>query len=159
MTYIKINGEKYPAEISGKLRDTDWDGRASKTITLTMSHAEASALFGEGAVWSIICESTASEPQLDENGEPVIGNGMPVTELKTVEEEFDNSDYCVAGDITDHRDGTVSVKMGKATELETALELMLMSPLGDAACEQAATVQAPFPGSTLGDVTGGESDV
>lgn len=33
-------------------------------------------------------------------------------------EEWDNSEYCVSGAITDHRDGTVSIKMGKATEAE-----------------------------------------
>ena len=35
--------------------------------------------------------------------------------------EFDNSDFCVAGDVTDHRDGTVTVKMGKLTALEETL--------------------------------------
>lgn len=37
---------------------------------------------------------------------------------------YDNSDYCVAGDITDHRDGTVTVKMGRLTALEETLELI-----------------------------------
>lgn len=36
-------------------------------------------------------------------------------------QEWDNSDYCVAGPITDHRDGTLTVKMGKYTQLEEAL--------------------------------------
>ena len=30
-------------------------------------------------------------------------------------EEYDNSDYCILGDITVHRDGKVTVKMGKPT--------------------------------------------
>ena len=33
-------------------------------------------------------------------------------------EEYDNSDYCMAGDVTVHRDGTVTVKMGKPTAEE-----------------------------------------
>ena len=37
------------------------------------------------------------------------------------EQEWDNADYCVAGPITDHRDGTLTVKMGKYTQLEEAL--------------------------------------
>lgn len=126
MTYVKINGGKYPAEIEGRIRDEKWDGRSSKTITLGMSHADAAALFGEGAEWSIVCEDTVTEPVLDENGAPVMDeNGGFVTVDKLTETEFDNFDYCVAGDITDHRDGTVSVKMGKPTELETALEIIL----------------------------------
>lgn len=36
-------------------------------------------------------------------------------------QEWDNADYCVAGPITDHRDGTLTVKMGKYTQLEEAL--------------------------------------
>lgn len=31
------------------------------------------------------------------------------------------STYSLAGDITDHRDGTVSIKMGKPTETENAV--------------------------------------
>ena len=115
MTYIKINNTKYPATVNGKLSDTAWDGRASKAITLTMDYATASALFVDGVAWSIV--QTQEVPTYDENGEQ---NG---TETQTT--EFDNSDYCLAGDITDHRDGTVTVKMGKLTELEEAYELML----------------------------------
>ena len=36
-------------------------------------------------------------------------------------QEWDNAGYCVAGPITDHRDGTLTVKMGKYTQLEEAL--------------------------------------
>ena len=43
-TYIKVAGELYPAEINGSMADYTWDGRESKSITLTMSHDEAAAL-------------------------------------------------------------------------------------------------------------------
>ena len=39
-------------------------------------------------------------------------------------EEYDNSDCCLAGDVTDHRDGTITVKMGKPTAAEINQILM-----------------------------------
>lgn len=99
MTYVKINNTLFPASISGCMNDHNWSGRASKTIHLTMSSANAASLFVDDAQWSIIDEYE------DEN-------------QQTVQIEYDNSEYCVAGDITDHRDGTVSVKMGKITDTE-----------------------------------------
>lgn len=115
MTYIKINNTKYPATVNGKLSDTAWDGRASKAITLDMDYATASALFVDGVAWTIITEQEV--PTYDENGEQI--------GTETQETEFDNSDYCLAGDITDHRDGRITVKMGALTEVEQAYELML----------------------------------
>ena len=115
MTYIKINETLYPATISGKVADKDWDNRASKSITLEMDYATASALFVDGVTWTIITEQEV--PTYDENGEQI---GSEVQET-----EFDNSDYCIAGDITDHRDGRITVKMGALTEVEQAYELML----------------------------------
>lgn len=94
-TYIKIGGQEYPAAILGSIPDSKWDGRKSKTIRIKMSYEAAIGLFVNGATWSII-----------ERGE-IAG--------AEVENEYDNSEYCVAGDITDHRDGTVSAKMGMAT--------------------------------------------
>lgn len=115
MTYIKINDTRYPATVNGKLSDAAWDNRASKAITLDMDYATASALFVDGVAWSIVQEQEV--PTFDENGVESF------TEMQTT--EFDNSDYCIAGDITDHRDGTVTVKMGKLTDLEEAYEIML----------------------------------
>ena len=115
MTYIKINNIEIPATIDGKFKDSEWDGRESKTIHLLMSYADAKNLFNDGVAWSII--------QRDEI--PVYDEGGNLTGETTVEEtEFDNSDFNVAGDITDHRDGTVSIKMGKLTDLEEAYELL-----------------------------------
>ena len=110
MIYIKIGGTEYPAAINGKLADREWDGRDSKAITLTMGYSEAVTLFVNGIAWSIV--QRESVPVLDENGQPT---------GKTTEQvsEFDNSDYSVAGSITDNRDGTVTCKMGRPTETET----------------------------------------
>ena len=44
MIYLKVQENEYPAYISGRLIDRDWDGRASKSITLTMTHAQAAQL-------------------------------------------------------------------------------------------------------------------
>lgn len=41
------------------------------------------------------------------------------------EAEWDNSAYSLSGDITDHRDGTVTIKMGKPTDLEDAYEMLM----------------------------------
>lgn len=110
MTYVKIGGTEYPAAINGKLADREWDDRDSKAITLTMGYSEAAALFVNGIAWSIV--QRESVPVLDENGQPT---GETTEQVS----EFDNSDYSVAGSITDNRDGTVTCKMGRPTETET----------------------------------------
>lgn len=110
MTYVKIGGTEYPAAINGKLADREWDGRDSKAITLTMGYSEAAALFVNGIAWSIVQRENV--PALDENGQPT---GETTEQVS----EFDNSDYSVAGSITDNRDGTVTCKMGRPTETET----------------------------------------
>lgn len=115
MTYIKINDTLYPATISGRVQDKDWDNRESKAITLEMDYATAIALFVDGLAWSIVQQEEV--PVFDENG------NQTGTEMQ--ETVFDNSAYSLAGDITDHRDGRITVKMGKLTDLEEAYEIML----------------------------------
>lgn len=110
MTYVKIGGTEYPAAINGKLADREWDDRDSKAITLTMGYSEAATLFVNGIAWSIV--QRESVPVLDENGQPT---GETTEQVS----EFDNSDYSVAGSITDNRNGTVTCKMGRPTETET----------------------------------------
>ena len=94
---------EYQASITGKEIDRDWDGRASKTVTLQMTYAEAAQLFTDGLVWSVV------EKQPDEDG------------TEQTMRENDCSGYCVAGPIPDYRDGTVAVMMGGYPQLETAL--------------------------------------
>ena len=109
MIYIKVNNTEYPAAVGGVYNDRTWDGRDTKTVTLTMTHAEAAALLPDNTPWSIVQREMVDV--LDEND-------MPTGETKEVVNEYDNSEYSLAGDITDHRDGTVSIKMGKPTETE-----------------------------------------
>lgn len=91
-TYIKINSINYPAEIYGHVRDRDWDNRESKVIILELTIQEALDLFVDGLQWAIVY-GTQIIPQ---------------------------DDFIIAGPITDNRDGTVSVRMGKATATEVS---------------------------------------
>lgn len=127
MTFVKLNDTLYPATINGRVADKDWDNRESKAITLEMDYATAIALFVDGLAWSIVQQNEVPAYQMDENGEYVLDeNGEPIqTGTEEQETEFDNSEYNLAGDLTDHRDGTITVKMGKLTDLEEAYEIML----------------------------------
>ena len=103
MTYVKINDTLYPATINGSLKDRAWNDRESKSITLAMDYATALALFVDGLNWSIVMDVE----QVQEDGTVI-----------TVQETYDNGEYDMAGPITDNRNGTVTVKMGKATAQE-----------------------------------------
>lgn len=107
--YVKVNNTEYPAAVNGANNDRMWDGRDTKTIRLTMSHDQVAALLPDNTPWSIVQRETVDV--LDEQGKPT-------GETKEVVNEYDNREYSLAGDITDHRDGTVSIKMGKPTESE-----------------------------------------
>ena len=106
---VKINNQLHDAVVTGDMPDRYWDGRDSKTITMTSSYADAAALFSDGVKWSILQTSTV--PVLD-------ANNQPTGETKEQTDEWDNSDYSILGDITAHKDGTVSIKMGKQTDTE-----------------------------------------
>lgn len=108
---ILIDGTEYPAKkIDATNKNSRWDGRDTAAITLRMTHAQAVGLFVDGLAWSIV----------QRNVWPVYNNqGQPTGETTTETQTFDNSDYSVAGSITDNRDGTVTVMMGKPTETET----------------------------------------
>lgn len=110
-TYVEINGNKYEASITGRLADKDWGNRASKAIKLEMSYADALALFVDNVEWNIVQDVEVHKEIEDEDGNIAV---QTVIE----QEVYDNSDYSIAGDIIDHRDGTVTVKMGCLTAEE-----------------------------------------
>ena len=110
--FIKVNGQEYPATCVYIYKDRNWDMRETQTVHLTMPYAQAVALLPSGTPWSNVFRDTVDK--LDEQGEPT-------GETEVVVAETDMSDYALAGDITDHRDGTVSIKMGKPTETENAV--------------------------------------
>ena len=113
MIYFKANNTEYPADIAGKVTDRDWGGRESKAVTLTMEYTAASQLFVDGLSWSIVQRDTV--PVYDKDGNPT-------GETEEQVQEWDNSDYNVAGSITDNRNGTCTCKMGKKTEVELLRE-------------------------------------
>ena len=112
MQKVKIDQNEYEATIIGTLRDTAWGNRASKSITLAMDYATAMATFADDVPWSILYQGPDYyDPETKQMVTPPV-------------EEYDNSDYCMAGDVTDHRDGTITVKMGKPTAEELNKILM-----------------------------------
>lgn len=118
MTYIKVNDTLYPATIDGRIADYEWNRRDTKSITLTMTYAEVLALLPDNTPWSIVQKDIVQK--YDENGKLLVdADGNPVTE--EIATEFDNSEYTMSGVIRDNRNGTVTIKMGKLTEIESIL--------------------------------------
>lgn len=122
MIQIKVNNTLYPAVVDGRMIDRDWDDRESKSITLDMTYAEVLALLPDGTPWSIVQQHTAVARDDDGN---VIVDESGAEVMQTVMQEWDNSEYSMSGDITDRRDGTVTIKMGKPTDLEAAYEMLI----------------------------------
>ena len=103
MIKIKIAGKEYEATVLGVASDYSFGRRESKEITLEMDYETAAATLADDVPWSILYQpSDYYDPETKQMVTPPV-------------EEYDNSDYCILGDITVHRDGTVTVKMGKPT--------------------------------------------
>ena len=145
--HIKVNNTEYPAAISGANNDRTWDGRDTKTITLTMTHAEVAALLPDNTPWSIVQRDMMDV--LDEQGQPT-------GETNEVVNEYDNSEYSIAGDITDHRDGTVSIKMGKPTESELS-EATVTALVGQSITPQRAVELRPVIEAAAVSLSDGEA--
>ena len=114
MIYFKTNNTEYPASIAGEIPDRDWGERESKAVTLGLTYAQAAQIFVDGLTWSIVQRDIVPVYDTD---------GNPTGETTETVQEWDNSDYNVAGSITDNRNGTCTCKMGKKTQLETEQEL------------------------------------
>ena len=114
--YVKVNDAQYEASITGRLSDKDWNNRSSKAITLGMSYADAVNIFVDDVSWFILQDFEDTVEEIDEE------TGKPVFNTVIRTESYDNSDYSIAGSITDNRDGTITVKMG----MQTAEELLAM---------------------------------
>lgn len=132
--YVKVNNTEYPATVNGNLVDRNWNGRDTKTIYLTMSYDAVAALLPDNTPWSIVQRDMVDV--LDEQGKPT-------GEAKEVVNEYDNSEYSLAGDITGHRDGTVSIKMGKPTESELS-EATVTALVGQSITPQRAARLRPM---------------
>ena len=110
--FIKVNGVEYPATLIYNYKDRNWDMRETQTVHLTMPYAQAAALLLSGTPWSNVFRETKDVLAAARN---------PTGQTEEVVTEEDMSVYSLSGAITDHRDGTVTVKMGKPTETENAV--------------------------------------
>ena len=126
MIYVKINDTLYPATVTSYPNNPGWGGRDTKHVTVEMEHAEADALFVDGAVWSVVDRVEVPVYETDANGMPLMGEkGLPIqtgTEIR--ETETDCSDYDLAGELIDHRNGKITAKMGKHTADELLAVIM-----------------------------------
>lgn len=119
MIYVKVGEKQYPASITGRINDKEWNNRSSKAIKVEMTYQEALITFVDDIEWFILQENEVMLEQFDENGEVVVNeNGEPILVSSIEIDSYDNSEYSIAGDIIDHRDGTVTVKMGMPTSEE-----------------------------------------
>ena len=82
-------------------------GREWKSIAVIGTADEVKAAFVDGIVYRQQWESAV-----------IAEDGTQTTETQT----RDLSDYCVAGDVVDTRDGNVTVYMGRKTEVEKLRE-------------------------------------
>ena len=110
--YVEINGTQYPASITGRINDKDWDNRASKAIDVEMSYSDAISIFTDDVKWNIVQDIEETVEHIDEE------TGETAYEIVIKQEVYDNSEYSIAGDVIDHRNGIVTVKMGKPTAEE-----------------------------------------
>ena len=90
------------APISNLTRGREW-----KSIAVVGTADEVKAAFVDGISYRQQWESAI-----------IAEDGTPTTETQT----RDLSDYCVAGDVVDTRDGNVTVYMGRKTEVEKLRE-------------------------------------
>jgi hypothetical protein len=93
---VKVNDILLDAVVQTRPSDNAWNGRESKAITFASTYQEAINLFTDGVLWSVVY----TNPDDD-------------TEVET-----DLSAFAMAGPVTDNRNGTVTVKMGKYLDTE-----------------------------------------
>lgn len=93
---VKVNDILLDAVVQTRPSDNAWNGRESKAITFVSTYQEAINLFTDGVLWSV-----------------VYTNSDDGTEVET-----DLSAFAMAGPVTDNRNGTVTVKMGKYLDTE-----------------------------------------
>ena len=110
--YVEVNEKLYPASVSGRLHDDEWDGRESKALTLEISYEDAINIFVNDIEWKVVQDGKTLINTVNEE------TGEIVPEWQETQDKYDNSDYCIAGDVIDHRNGKVTVKMGKPTAEE-----------------------------------------
>lgn len=129
---IKFNdGSSIPCAITSDpaILDIFDNVRLQKKIRIIGTVEDAKNKF-TGTPYQYEWDSTTLIQKRDENGNLVVDDNFKVQYIESIIiESQDLSEYCVPGDIVDHRDGSVSVYMGKKTELEltqAALEAAML---------------------------------
>ena len=145
--FIKVNGVEHPATLIYNYKDRNWDMRETQTVHLAMPYAQAVALLPSGTPWSIVFRET--KDKLD-------NDGKPTGQTEEVVTEEDMSAYSLSGAITDHRDGTVSVKMGKPTESELS-EATVTALVGQSITPQRAVALRPVIEQASASLSDGEA--
>lgn len=112
MSYIEINGTTCLANVVEKNRDYDWDFRKIAIIQLPKESVEIANLFEDNLNWKYGQDSEVLVNIYDEN------NQVIETQIKTERRFNDYSHYSLVGDITKHRNGTMTIKMGQPTAEE-----------------------------------------
>jgi hypothetical protein len=82
--------------------------REWRRFTFEATVAEVTEAFTPGATFSREWDSNTYDEAGNQTGTEVLTEDM--------------SDYCIPGDVVDHRDGTVTVTIGKKTEVEVLNE-------------------------------------
>lgn len=106
---INIKGRQMECRVDTRGRDSAWDGRESKAITVALDYATALELFENDAPWSVTVDVERDD-----------GTVRTIT--------TDMSEYAISGPITDNRDGTVTVRMGKYSQEELMRETLVVAP-------------------------------
>ena len=145
--FIKVNGQEYPATLIYNYKDLNWDMRETQTVHLTMPYAQAAALLPDNTPWSNVFRET--KDKLD-------NDGNPTGQTEEVVTEEDMSAYSLAGEIVDHRDGTVSIKMGKPTESELS-EVTVTALVGQSITPQRAARLRPMIEQASASLSDGEA--
>lgn len=114
---VNVEGRQLDATVLYRYSDSAWGGRPTQSIRVEMTYDEAKHLFVDDVKWSCVLQFYDD-----------------TNTLRDV--ETDMSEYAISGAITDNRDGTVTVKMGKYTDEE-----LLRVPLGDAPKTHTSAVQ------------------
>lgn len=145
--FIKVNEQEYPATCIYIYKDRNWDMRESVAVHLTMPYAQAAALLPDNTPWSNVFRET--KDKLD-------NDGNPTGQTEEVVTEEDMSAYSLAGEIVDHRDGTVSIKMGKPTESELS-EATVTALVGQSITPQRAARLRPVIEQASASLSDGEA--
>lgn len=102
---VNVNGTVLEAVVQTRPVDAAWNDRESKAVTFAGTYAQALELFPNDVKWSVVYDG-------DETHEAV---------------EEDLSEFALSGPITDNRNGTMTVKMGKYLQSE-----IIAMTIGDA---------------------------